>query len=623
MTGTHIGTLILEQTTVRRATYLALAALLVFGATAAAQVPVDDEGNPVGEAVSPLDGASLATPGASAAALTPAELATLVGPIALYPDDLLAIVLPASTYPLDIVQAARYLELVQNDASLEPEENWDDSIVALLNYPEVVELMNDDLDWTWSLGEAVVAQQSDVISAIEAFRDRAYAAGNLQSDERQTVSVDDGGVIEIEPAEEDIIYVPYYEPERVVYASPTPVYHYYPRPYPVYYYPYPQHHYLTSGLFWGVTTAFTVGWASNNLHVYHPTYFGHPFYGRNYGFYGGFWRRPSINVYNAWYVNNRSPYYRYRFNRGDYWRPRHRSGARPRTQVVDSGYYRNRGVARDRRGGERYAGNRRLRTDVNGYRDRRTDGRRYTGGNSVARTDAGRGAGRGNRVRQPGASGRTRGSSADGNGRGGSRDEIRFRSRGDGSYSGQRRARIQRSADAAERRRTGAGRTSSEPATRGGRSRASEGSQRIRQRTERRSTPAIGQRAARASTPRQARSATGRQARATTARQARSSAPRQARSSTPRQARSSTPRQARSSTPRQVRSAAPRQARSSTPRQARSSAPRQARSSAPRQSRSSTPRQSRSSAPRQSRSSSGRSGGGRSDRSGRGSRSRP
>ena len=593
MTGPHIGTLILGQTPASRASYLALAALLVFGASAVAQVPVDNEGNPMGEPVSPLDGTSLATPGSSGAALTPVELETLVGPIALYPDDLLAIVLPASTYPLDIVQAARYLELVQNDPSLEPDENWDDSIVALLNYPEVVALMNDDLDWTWSLGEAVVAQQSDVILAIESFRDRAYAAGNLQSDDRQTVSVDDGGAIEIEPVEEDIIYVPYYEPEQVVYTSPTPVYHYYPRAYPVYYYPYPQNHFLTSGLFWGVTTAFTVGWVSNNLHVYHPTYFGHPFYGRHYGFYGGFWRRPSINVYNAWYVNNRSPYYRYRFNRGDYWRPRHRSGARPRTHVVDSGYYRNRGVARDRRGGERYAGNRRVRTNVNQYRDRRTDGRRYTGGNSIARTDAGRGRGanRGNRGRQPGATGRRGTSVGAGNGTRGNRDAIRFRSRGDGSYTGDRRARVQRSADAAERRRSGAGRVSSDPAVRGGRSRSTDGNRRIRQSTERSAAASSRQRVAR--------------------------------SSTPRQARSSAPRQSRSSTPRQARSSAPRQARSSAPRQARSSAPRQARSSAPRQARSSAPRQSRSSAPRQSRSSGSRRSGGRSDRAGRGSRSRP
>ena len=108
-----------------------------------------------------------------------------------------------------------------------PNEDWDDSIVALLNYPEVVKLLNDDLDWTYDLGTAVLNQRADVLSAIQAFRDEAYAAGNLRSDERQTVAREDD-TIEIKPADPQVIYVPYYEPERVVVYQPEPVYHYYP-----------------------------------------------------------------------------------------------------------------------------------------------------------------------------------------------------------------------------------------------------------------------------------------------------------------------------------------------------------------------------------------------------------
>ena len=130
----------------------------------------------------------------------PDEIESLIAPIALYPDDLLAIVLPASSYPLQIVQAARFLDAVERDPSLKPDETWDDSVVALLNYPEVVRMMNDDLDWTWRLGQAVLAQQPDVIAAIEDFRDRAYAAGNLQSDTRQVVGRDDGAIY-IRPAD--------------------------------------------------------------------------------------------------------------------------------------------------------------------------------------------------------------------------------------------------------------------------------------------------------------------------------------------------------------------------------------------------------------------------------------
>ncbi len=64
--------------------------------------------------------------------------------------------LPAATFPLQIVEAGRFLEELEDNPSLEPDQEWDDSIIALLNYPEVVELLNEDLDWTWRLGEAVV-----------------------------------------------------------------------------------------------------------------------------------------------------------------------------------------------------------------------------------------------------------------------------------------------------------------------------------------------------------------------------------------------------------------------------------------------------------------------------------
>ena len=174
---------------------LATALLLLIPVLSQAQVPVDDDGNVIGKSESQAD----ITP-----ILSAAELQELVGPVALYPDDLLAIVLPASAYPLQIVQAARFLEALKNDSSLQPDPDWDDSVVALTNYPEVIDLLNNDLDWTWKLGEAIVAQQADVIAAIETFRDTAYAAGNLKSDEYQTVSNDDG-VIEISPVAEDVI----------------------------------------------------------------------------------------------------------------------------------------------------------------------------------------------------------------------------------------------------------------------------------------------------------------------------------------------------------------------------------------------------------------------------------
>ena len=227
--------------------------------------------------------------------------------------------MPAATYPLQIVQAARFLEELKSNPGLEPDEDWDDSIIAVLNYPEIIELLNEDLDWTWQLGEAVVAQQGDVVTAIEAFRNTAYAAGNLHSDQYQNVSRDEG-VIEISPVRDDIIYVPYYEPERVVVYQPRPVYHYYASPYPVYYYPYANSHAFNRGYFWGVTTAFTIGWTSDRLHVHHHSYSGHPYYGHDYA--NRWWyRRPSVHVHNAVYINHSNHHSARRYTTGDYWRP--------------------------------------------------------------------------------------------------------------------------------------------------------------------------------------------------------------------------------------------------------------------------------------------------------------
>lgn len=283
-----------------------------------AQTPVDENGKVIGDYDVQLS--EPATGNEGIPLLSSVDLEELVGPIALYPDDLLAVVLPASAYPLQIVDAARFLEALKTDPSLEPDPQWDDSIVALINYPEVVELLNDDIDWTWRLGEAVVSQQSDVVAAIETFRDRAYAAGNLKSDSYQNVSRDEG-IIEIVPIDDDVIYVPYYEPERVIVYQPRPAYYYYPRPYPVYYYPYSSSHAFDRGYFWGLTTAFTIGWHSDRLNVFHHSYYGHPYFGHSY--WNRWWyRRPSVNIHNTTYGGNRTRVTVNRYSGGDRWQPR-------------------------------------------------------------------------------------------------------------------------------------------------------------------------------------------------------------------------------------------------------------------------------------------------------------
>jgi hypothetical protein len=299
--GTRLGTTVgIIGSTTKAALWLALGALALGAAAATRQAFAQDAQE-------------------QATVLGTEELDKLVGPIALYPDDLVAIVLPASTYPLQVVQAARFLEDRKANPNLEADKNWDDSIVALLNYPDVVKLMNDDLDWTWKLGDAVINQRADVLDAIQSFRDRAYAAGNLRTDAKQVVENDDGEIA-IKPADPKVIYVPYYEPEQVVVYQPYPVYHYYPWAYPVYYYPYPYgypfYSSFYSGFFWGVSTAFVIGWHSHYVHAYPCGYYSHPYYGHAY----------------------HSPYYvRYNSNvavsRGGYvWEPHYRTGAQPFTR---------------------------------------------------------------------------------------------------------------------------------------------------------------------------------------------------------------------------------------------------------------------------------------------------
>lgn len=220
--------------------------------------------------------------------LAPPQLADLVARIALYPDDLIGIILPASTYPLQIVQAARYLDAVRSNSTLAPDDSWDNSVVALLNYPDVVNMMDRELEWTERLGQAVIMQQPDVIAAIGQFRAQAQAAGNLRSDERQVVEINEGA-IRIRPANPQIIYVPQYEPTRVIVYQSEPVFRYYPRPCPVYYYNYESGYPSGFTNFWGVSTMFTIGWSSRRVHMHDYDYYDDPRFDRPYN--GYFYRR--------------------------------------------------------------------------------------------------------------------------------------------------------------------------------------------------------------------------------------------------------------------------------------------------------------------------------------------
>jgi hypothetical protein len=170
----------------------------------------------------------------SAQAFNTEQLDALLAPIALYPDELLTQILMASTFPLEVVQAQRWLEQPGNkdlkgDAlqkALEPLP-WDPSVKSLVPFPEVLALMNNNLDWTQQLGYAFADQQAAVLDSIQRLRRQAKGADSLQSSPQQVVQ-EEGDTIIIQPAKPDVVYVPSYNPATVYgtwpYPSSPPVY---------------------------------------------------------------------------------------------------------------------------------------------------------------------------------------------------------------------------------------------------------------------------------------------------------------------------------------------------------------------------------------------------------------
>jgi hypothetical protein len=162
-----------------------------------------------------------------------AQIAQLVAPIALYPDPLLTQVLMASTYPLEVVEAARWSHdnpSVTGQALVTAlqAQSWDPSVKALTTVPQTLEMMSDKLAWMEELGDVFLAQQQDVLNAVQTLRAEAQAAGNLKSTPQQVVTTEQApaGVVAsggqppivIEPVNPDVYYIPVYNP-AVVYGA--------------------------------------------------------------------------------------------------------------------------------------------------------------------------------------------------------------------------------------------------------------------------------------------------------------------------------------------------------------------------------------------------------------------
>ena len=212
---------------------------------------------------------------------TQQQLDQMLAPIALYPDSLLSQILMASTYPLEVVEAAHWSAAnpnLQGDQAVSAVEqnNWDPSVKSLVAFPQILRMMEEQLDWTERLGDAFLAQQAQVMDTVQSLRRKAQAAGNLQSG-GEVVVRPEGQLIVIEPVNPEFVYVPYYDP-MVVYG--TWWWADYP---PVYWAPWPGYYWrpgFAPGFSWGV--GITVGsgfffgvfdWAHHRIDV-EPHYRG-------------------------------------------------------------------------------------------------------------------------------------------------------------------------------------------------------------------------------------------------------------------------------------------------------------------------------------------------------------
>ncbi len=348
----------------------ALLVLLPFDAPVFGQDGPVQPGQPADAAPAPL--------------LAPEQLDNLVAPIALYPDALLSQTLVASTYPLEIVEASQWLQQNRNlqgqqllDAARQ--QNWDPSIQALVAFPDVLGKLASNAEWTNDLGNAFLTQQADVMNAVQRMRAQAQASGRLSSDpQQQVVTQAQGGqtVIEIVPANPQVIYVPQYNPE---YIWGPPAWGYYPD----LYYP---------------TVGFGFGFYPG---IYMNAYFG------GWGGWGGWgwgpnWFNCSV-IQNGYFFNHygfRNYYGRNGyggFGRGGVWahNPYHRMGVP----------YANRGLAA--RYGGSYAGRGGVvRSGFGGQRAGGPGGSRFQGNSQPAGARGGAGSSGGwRRFGSPGTTG--------------------------------------------------------------------------------------------------------------------------------------------------------------------------------------------------------------------------
>ena len=265
--------------------------------TVPSMVPVPASTAPVSVTTGPVQAAAADT----GATIPAAQLDALVAPIALYPDPLLAQTLVASTYPLEVIQLQQWMakhpglkdKALADSIAKQP---WDPSVQSMAAVPEVVKRLADDIQWATELGNAFLAQQADVMDAVQRMRRKAKDNGALVSNEQQKVDtqvVAEKTVIVVQPANPEVIYVPTYSP-TVVYGPAI-----YPYP-PIYYPPYPPGAAMISftfGMMWGAAiwggACCHAGWGGNNIYINNNNNFNQINHNRGGGANGNWQHNPE------------------------------------------------------------------------------------------------------------------------------------------------------------------------------------------------------------------------------------------------------------------------------------------------------------------------------------------
>jgi len=208
-----------------------------------------------------------------------AELEQMMAPIALYPDSLLSQILMASTYPDDVQKAVKWSkshpdEKGDNAVKAVQKKNWAPSVMSLVAFPQVLEMMGEKPKWVVQVGDAFLAEPDKVMDTVQSLRHKAKKAGYLKNNKEQKITETSSGgqsVIIIEPANPAIVYVPVYNPVVVYGPWLWPAYA------PYYYYP-PGYRYGAAAFGFGVGVGVTyalwgnVNWAHSTVNINVHTY---------------------------------------------------------------------------------------------------------------------------------------------------------------------------------------------------------------------------------------------------------------------------------------------------------------------------------------------------------------